>query len=158
MLGVAEWMISWEGKKWELKYFLLKSIKQCKAASQGKKKFCVFYPQMSNCSFSHTVKQYKKWSADHPRESEQYAIQSGTPYKQKELANTKKLQISGMFPGQITNSSNANVYAIFGSENNIAWPSLLLMLSFQSFKTLFKRQLLSYTSSRAYSYFEHMLS
>lgn len=63
-----------------------------------------------------------------------------------------------MFPGQITNSSNANIYAIFGSENNIAWPTLLLMLSFQSFKTLFKRQLLSYTSSRAYSYFEHKLS
>lgn len=126
MLGVAEWMISWKGKKWELKHFLLKSIKQCKAASEvkKKKKICVFYTQMSNCSFSHTVKQCKKWSADHPRESEQHAIQSGMPYKQKKLANTKKLQISGMFPGQITISSNANIYAIFGSENNIAWPTL----------------------------------
>lgn len=62
-----------------------------------------------------------------------------------------------MFPGQITNSSNANIYAIFGSEIILLDQLYFWCLAFSVLKH-FSRQLLSYTSSRAYSYFEYMLS
>lgn len=139
----------------EIKHVQLKSIKQWKDASRTRK-ICIFYPQTSNCSISHVVKEYKNRSVDHHRDSEEYASQSGMPCKQKELANTKKLQISGMFTDWITNSPKANIYPIFASENDTSWPILVFMLSFQSFKTLFKWQLVSYTPSIVYPCFEHM--